>query len=115
MSTKRANIIKKMPMTYEGTALEDFGKKSTALSLIAQEYDKAIAEHKPFHSAHEGAAIIKEEYDELWDEIKKKAAKRDPRKLQEEAAQLGAMALRFIVDVCMKDSMERRAGSGEKR
>ena len=111
MSTKRADKIKRMPMTYRGTALEDFGKRNTALSLIAQEYDRAIGEHKPFNSAHEGYAVIKEEYDELWDEIKKKAAKRDPKKLQEEAAQLGAMALRFIVDICMKDSVGQRAKS----
>ena len=61
------------------------------------ELDKAVKEFGAFNSAHEGIAIIKEEYDELWDEIKK----RDWNKadMREEAIQLGAMAIRFVFDI----------------
>lgn len=50
--------------------------------------------HGNFKSYHEGYAVIKEELEELWDEIKKKnPSKSDLRK---EAIQLTAMGLKFI-------------------
>lgn len=50
-----------------------------------------------FHSYHEGWAIIKEEMDELWEEVRK----RDPDKerMRKEATQVAAMAIRFIHDL----------------
>ena len=51
------------------------------------------------HSYHEGISVIEEEYDELWDEIKLKPSKRDPKRLREEAKQVAAMALRFMIDL----------------
>jgi hypothetical protein len=53
-----------------------------------------------FASAHEGYAILLEEVDELWDEVKKSPRKRDPRKMRYEAVQVAAMAIRFLIDVC---------------
>lgn len=52
----------------------------------------------PFKSAHEGYAIIKEEFDELWDEIKLKNP--STVRMREEAIQVAAMAMRFIHDIC---------------
>ncbi|HBE44253.1 MAG TPA: hypothetical protein DDW17_02060 [Deltaproteobacteria bacterium] len=92
-------MIKKMSMTYEGTILEDFAKKESALALIAREYDRAAETNGTFHSAHEGYAVILEELDELKAEVWRKASKRDTEKMKKEAVQVGAMALRFIVDV----------------
>ena len=51
-----------------------------------------------FNSAHEGYAVLKEEVDELWDEIKKK--KRNASNMKKEANQVAAMAIRFIYDCC---------------
>lgn len=46
-------------------------------------------------NGHEGYAIIKEELDELWDEVKA-----DNKELAlKEAVQVAAMAIRFIVDL----------------
>ncbi len=65
---------------------------------IEAEYTNA--RHKfptEFNSYHEGYAIIKEELDELWDEIK---GDQWNLKLRDEAIQVAAMAIRFIIDCC---------------
>lgn len=64
------------------------------------EYIYAVEEHGPFNSSHEGYAIMLEEMDELWDEIKKKKEKRDKENMKKEALQIAAMGLRFAYDVC---------------
>ena len=64
---------------------------------IKQEYEKASKKFPNFHSTHEGYAVIKEELDELWDNIKNNTSK---ELLKEEAIQVGAMALRFLIDCC---------------
>ena len=62
------------------------------------ELDRAQALHAPMHGPHEGYAVILEELDELWDEVK--ARRQDRMKMRKEAMQVAAMALRFISDVC---------------
>jgi rRNA processing protein Krr1/Pno1 len=72
-----------------------------AIGILMEEHRIAVLQHKPFHSAHEGIAVIKEEYDELEKEIWKKREQRDSSKLLKEAAHVAAMGLRFMVDVAM--------------
>ncbi len=67
------------------------------LTEITEEYERACKKFPRFNSAHEGYAVLKEEVDELWDEIKKDQS---PFEMREEAIQIAAMALRFIIDVC---------------
>lgn len=74
-------------------------KKETAIGLILEELDQATADNEPFNSAHEGYAVILEELDELWDEVKRPAFIRDNKALKEEAVQVAASALRFLIDV----------------
>ena len=62
---------------------------------VKEEYIKATSKFEPFNSAHEGYAVLLEEVDELWDEVKADA---DPERLKEEAVQVAAMALRFLTD-----------------
>lgn len=71
---------------------------SIALEIV-HEYLRARKLFAPFNSAHEGYAVIKEELDELWDEIKKNGEKRDLQSMRKEAIQIGAMALAFILDL----------------
>jgi len=72
--------------------------KEWALACIAQEHNDAVEQHPAgMRSIHEGFAILQEEVDELWDEIKLKRPDKD--KLRKEALQVGAMALRFLVDL----------------
>jgi len=70
------------------------------IDRIIDEYNYASEVEKPFNSAHEAYAVILEELDELWDEIKLKRENRDRILMEDEAIQIAAMAMRFIVDVC---------------
>lgn len=54
----------------------------------------------PMVNAHHGWGLLREEVDELWDEVKLKTENRDPVKMRKEAVQVAAMALMFIIDVC---------------
>jgi hypothetical protein len=56
----------------------------------------AAVKHPPIHSAHEGAAILKEKYDILWEEVKRLDADR----MRAAAVRLAATALRFVVESC---------------
>jgi len=63
------------------------------------EVGRAMDHHPPYHSAHEGYAVIKEELDELWEEVRKKARNRSAKRLREEAIQVAATAIRFALEV----------------
>lgn len=69
-----------------------------AARLVASEYADAIVNNGPMCSAHEGMAVLREEFDELWDEVKRK--ERTVDRMRQEAIQVAAMAIRFLVDVC---------------
>ena len=71
----------------------------TTIEAVFIEYDKAVNKFGPFHSAHEGYAVLKEEVDELWDEVK---AGQNKTRMRKEALQVAAMAIRFIQDICDK-------------
>lgn len=75
---------------------------SKQLKDLSKELDRAIRKFPRFHSAHEGIAVIDEEYIELRDEVYKKQKKRSIGKMRAEALQLAAMAIRFIMDVTDK-------------
>lgn len=69
-----------------------------AMKMIVDELNSAVVKFKPFSSPHEGYAVILEELDELWDDIKKN---KSPEELRCEAKQVAAMAMRFLVDCCV--------------
>jgi len=73
-------------------------KADAVLKAVMGEYHEAIRIHPPFNNRHEGYAVLLEEVDELWAEIKK----RDPSMviLAREATHIAAMAIRFAVDCC---------------
>lgn len=70
----------------------------TALRRIEGEYIKATSEFGKFHDAHHGYAVLEEEVDELWEEVKRKP--KDTEKMRKEAIQVATMAIRFLVDCC---------------
>lgn len=77
----------------------------TVGNKLAEELDdslrKAIAKHAPMHSAHEGWAVINEELDELWDEVKAwQPTDHRIEQMRKEALHVATMAIRFIKDVC---------------
>lgn len=70
---------------------------------VLEELARARASFPLMASAHEGYAILLEEVDELWDEIKKSPKKRDLAAMRKEAIQVAAMAIRLLEDVCDVD------------
>ena len=70
------------------------------LDLVDRELYRAELKFPKFNSAHEGFAIIQEEFVELWEEITPQHEKRSLEKMRTEAIQLAAMATRFIIDIC---------------
>lgn len=75
------------------------------IEKIKKEQIKATLKFKPFNSKHEGYAIIKEEFDELWEAIRTDA---DWDHVEEEAIQVGAMILRFLEEVVQPRKTELR-------
>lgn len=65
------------------------------LELVGQELQEAQTKFPPFNSAHEGYAVILEELDELWTVVKANHR----RSAIDEAVQVAAMAVRFVLDI----------------
>lgn len=81
--------------------LDDFRVTNIGKSIktIITEYNRTIIKNAPFHSTYEGWALIKQKVDNLWDEIKKEETGGSREAMLKEAAQIGAMAMRFIIDL----------------
>jgi hypothetical protein len=76
-----------------------FDRIDAVTTEVLHEVKRAMGKFAPFNSAHEGWAVLREEVDELWDEVKKNSKVRDREKLRTEAIQCAAMAVRFVLDV----------------
>lgn len=81
-----------MKSTIDTTTME------ALLFVIRDEAARGRRANGQHHSAHEAWAVLHEEMDELWDEVRKKCP--DDAAMAIEAVQVAAMALRFIQDVC---------------
>ena len=68
-----------------------------ALEQIVAEYRRAADKFPAFNSFHEGYAVLLEEVDELWDEVRKKEPTTDT--IRKEAVQVAAMAIRIIAEL----------------
>ena len=66
-------------------------------NAVYQEFMRARKLHNQFNTAHHGYAVILEELDELWTEVKTSDASREA--MRREAIQVAAMAVRFIFDL----------------
>ena len=65
---------------------------------------RVVLGHGPMASAHEGYAVILEELDELWEEVRRHRSPANIAAMRDEAVQVAAMALAFIVEVCDKET-----------
>lgn len=73
---------------------------STILEKVGKELAWATANWPKFNSAHEGFAVLQEEFEELWEHVKTNQKKRDIEAMKKEAIQVAAMACRFALEVC---------------
>jgi NTP pyrophosphatase (non-canonical NTP hydrolase) len=70
----------------------------SALQDVHAEVDRAKGMfNAAFNGFHEGYAVMLEEVDEVWDEVKKKVHNKD--KLRKELIQVAAMAMRMVVEL----------------
>lgn len=91
-------------MTHENKdTTDEFIVKSLLIDLH-MEFDRA-RRFPPFHSLHEGYAILDEEVDELWEVVRgKNEGSQDQRLVDayEEAKQVGAMAVKLMAFIVSK-------------
>lgn len=66
----------------------------TVIKDIIEEVERVSIKVKPYHSLHEGYGVMLEEFDELWDEIKKKD--RNLTRIYSEAKQVACTSIRFM-------------------
>lgn len=94
-----SDLSKQNPAVHGGSIKpreRDDNLKQAAEAALA-EARLAATKWAPFHSCHEGYAVIREELDELWDEVKQKEPSKD--KLRLEARHCAAMAIRFAAEL----------------
>lgn len=70
-------------------------KIDEVLQKIKKELLKANEKHPPFNSAPEGYAVLLEEVDEMWDDIKQNLYQHSVT----ECVQVGAMAVKYILSI----------------
>lgn len=80
-------------------ALEDLANERSFLEALDAEYKKAVGKHGRMNSLHEGYAVLAEEVDEFWDEVKKKPRNRKPEDIRGELIQIAAVAMRNYVEL----------------
>lgn len=73
------------------------------LDQVEWELRRATRKFGPFASAHEGYAVILEEIDELWDEVKGDKHDGARGRQRKEALQVAAMGCRYLVDIVAPD------------
>lgn len=109
MQVRLTSGLPRRPAPFrEGTTVnnEQWGHYDKAIGEVLDELHNAIDNYPAFNSAHEGMSVLREEVDELWDEVRVKQGKRDIAKMRHEAVQVAAMAIRFLMDIARTDSEE---------
>jgi hypothetical protein len=106
--SNRRNMEMDLKLAKNGSftkVFDDFRVTNIGKSIktIITEYNHTIIKHAPFHSTYEGWALIKQKVDDLWEEIKKEESSDSREVMMKEAAQIGAMAMRFIIDLGVDD------------
>jgi NTP pyrophosphatase (non-canonical NTP hydrolase) len=73
------------------------------ICAVVEEVNRAMRKHAPMYSAHEAYAVILEEVDELWDEVRKKT--HDPSAMRAELVQIAAMCCRAANDLALETAL----------
>lgn len=85
------------PKSFAGLVLDS--PHGRALYDVVIELSRVLSIYtRPYASLHEGAAILREEHDELWDEVKKR--EQHLPSARKEASQVAAVAIRMMAELC---------------
>lgn len=71
--------------------------------LVWEQLERIRTSKKPINSFHEGASIIREEYEEFWDEVKVKSEKRSKQRIVEELVDIVCGCQRLAEDKGLVD------------
>jgi len=82
-------------------------KLREALAEIEAEYKRATAIYPPFNSTHEAYAVLLEEVDEFWDDVKANRANRV------ELIQIGAMVVRSLCELELRRGLTCHEGEAQ--
>lgn len=74
-------------------------RQDKVVAEFYEEINKGVNKFGNYNSYHEAYAVIKEEFDELWDELKVNADNRDLTKVYEEAIQVAATSYRLAEEI----------------
>lgn len=81
-------------------SLIEENRLSVIFGYLWEAVTKSIEKHGTYNSAHEAYAVLKEEVDELWDNVKLKHKIPERRKLiRDEAMDIALVAVRIIYDL----------------
>jgi hypothetical protein len=72
---------------------------SVFLDSVAAEVQRAEKLFPPLNSSHEAYAVIKEELEELWEQVRLRSGDRDPAAMAKELRQAAAMCVRAAVNL----------------
>ena len=72
-------------------------KRDIVARKATEEFFRILDIHGCFGSAHEGYAVLLEEVDELWDEVRKNRSQRSKKAMFLEAKQIAAVAMKFML------------------
>lgn len=78
------------------------------LSWIKHAFVIATKRFGNFHNAHEGYAVLLEEVEELWENVKlNQSNKQRLEAIKDESIHVAAMAIRIIYDVVLKKEVKK--------
>lgn len=78
-----------------------------AMIELGREIERAEELHKPYNSHHEAYAVILEELEEYWQEVKKKYRLRRPAEMRGELLQVAATAIRTVAHLLPYENLTR--------
>lgn len=98
-------VMNPLTRLYERSSLpQPMARYKEASADMLVELLGARKKHGPMASAHEGFAVIMEEFDELKEHVWMKQKNRDHEAMRKELVQLGAMVIAMIVEVVDADN-----------
>jgi hypothetical protein len=66
---------------------------------MSHETRRAKSKHPPIHSVHEGYAVLLEEVEEFWDEVRMQTDARSKENMRKELVQVAVVAMRIAEDL----------------